>query len=429
MSDSLAPVWKNEELEVSLQKHPACKVTLDVKVASKISWDAHKEAIKEVNKGAKVAGFRQGKAPEAMILRQFPDSVEKAEHRILAQMAVAKAQQLTEIAPLSQNTRIFFDLKSHSLEGSHLTLSFETKPEIPDVDVTHLALTPVERPSVLESHIDEAIHQSLFFFAEWKEVEDRSVQEGDFVVIDLQAVGEDGALQSVFQGVRFQVNAKRMAEWMRALIQGTKKGDQLEGISYPDVDATPEEKVEFQPKKVVVTVLKVEEAQLPELTDAFAKTFGAVDLADLRVRVREMLERQVEEAADRAVREQVNRFVLANYSFDLPQSLITSEKEGRREGRSAIKEKLSQEAFEQKLLQEASDTLRLFYLAIRVLERAGIGIMRHELDAGIQHIRSQQKEWTQQDEEGARRRVFSGLVLRKAQDLLLEKAKATLVSP
>ncbi len=69
----------------------------------------------------------------------------------------------------------------------------------------------------------------------------------------------------------------------KILVIGAKDGDVLEGISEPMTTATEEEKKEFAPKKVRITIIKLEEAALcPRSNDEFAKKVGAQDVARMR---------------------------------------------------------------------------------------------------------------------------------------------------
>lgn len=429
MSDVTVSQWKNDEIEFSVERLPFCVVVFDVKASAAIVWEAHKEALKEVNKEAKIDGFRKGKAPEVMILRRFPDAVQSAERRLIAHLCAQKIHTLTSIQPFSRHTRRLFDFKTCSSEGAHLTLTFETKPDVPVVQYELFELQPVESIAVTDQHVDEAVRQSLFYFVDWQPVEGRGVEEGDFVVIDLSTRSEETEeWQPVFQGVRFQVKQERMAEWMSSLIRGAHVGDELEGVSVADSTATPEEKQKFQPKKVRVKLLQVENAELPELTDEFAQNLGATDVADLRIRLRSMLEYQVKESREQALREQVNRFLLSTYRFDVPRSLIDSEIEGRKQKRSAEADSANAEQLSQQLFEEAVQVLRLFYLAVRILDQEGVHITHNEVEQFVERQRSQAKNWNQDAEEAARRQAFSTLVLRKAQDLMLEKAQNVVVS-
>ena len=49
----------------------------------------------------------------------------------------------------------------------------------------------MKRPEVNEEKVEETIRQVQLFFAEWKHITDRPVQEGDFVLLDVDVIEED----------------------------------------------------------------------------------------------------------------------------------------------------------------------------------------------------------------------------------------------
>ena len=59
------------------------------------------------------------------------------------------------------------------------------------------------------------------------------------------------------------------------------------------------------------------------------KKLGAADVAHMRQSITDLLNNQADEKVRTELREQVNDFLIANYSFDLPQSLIDTEKKHR----------------------------------------------------------------------------------------------------
>ncbi len=256
----------SESVRVSVHRKPSCRIELHVSTGKSIVDAARKEAIKAVNKEVSLPGFRKGKAPEDIILKKFPNDVERKLHKAIADLAFIEAQKISNVPLLNNNSTISFDLKKHSDEGAELVFTFETEPKIPAPDPKLFSPKSVDRPEVGDKQIDEAIRQMMFFYAQWTPIEDRPVREGDFIMIDLDTV-EGETSQKVFHHIRFEVVPERMAAWMRNLVLNAKAGDVLEGMSEPDDNASEEEKKEFKPKKVRLHLLKVEQAVLPELND------------------------------------------------------------------------------------------------------------------------------------------------------------------
>lgn len=425
---------EGEDLEVAIHPKPACLIELHVKVGKKILNEAKREAIKAVNKEVELPGFRKGKAPDQTILKRYGQEVERQIPKMLANAAYEKAQKLAKVPLLNHNAQITFDLKERSEEKAELVFSFETEPKVPEVDPKLFAKKPVAKAEVGEKQIDEAVRQMRFFFAEWKSVEDRPIQDGDYIMINLDTIEEGNPVQ-VFHEVRFEVSKERMASWMQKLVQGAKSGDVLDGISEPDDDASEEEKKEFKPKQVKLAILKVEEAELPELNDDFAKKVGAETVEKMRESIAKMLETQAEEKVQEELHEQVNSFLVAQYPFDLPHSLVQTEQKHRKQ--QWLKDPEFQEKWdtelsteeksriEEKWHTESERAIRLFYLAKGIVRQGNLSITHQEVqNEAIVAMRSFTRVPVEPDK--IPKEVFalalSRVILAKAENYIIQQA-------
>jgi trigger factor len=224
-----------------------------------------------------------------------------------------------------------------------------------------------------------------------------------------------------------------MANWMKALVEGAKVGDVLEGTSEPDDTETDEEKNEFKPKKVRVTILKVEKAKLPELNDEFAKKVGAADVDAMRQSIIGMLNKQADEKVHGELREQVNDFLIEKYPFELPHSLIDTEKKHRLQQLAKNPEfrenwqKMipdEQKTIEKNLENESGQAVRLFYLSRKIVNDAKISITHKEIqDEAIATLRSFGKSKIEKIPKEVYALALSKIILAKAQDhILAEKS-------
>lgn len=424
-----------EEVRVSVQKKEACKVEMQVVATRNLVTEARKEAVKAVNKEITIPGFRKGKAPEEMIAKKFPGDVEKAFHKEMANLAFQAARKLPGVPPLlNNNAQVSFDMKKLTDEGAEMIFNFETEPHVPSVDPKKFVLTPVKRLEVGEVQIDEAIRQMRFFYAEWKQITDRTVQEGDFIVIDLDTM--DGpAPQRVFSHVRFEVKPERMADWMRTLVLNAKSGDILEGVSEPDEKATEEQKKNLQPKKVRLHLIKVEEATLPAVDDEFAKKVGANDVASMREMVSKILIDKADQKERADLHGQVNQFFTDNYSFELPQSIIEAEKrhrisqlmqDQRFRQQWERSDKAGQDKIENQMATEAAAAVRLFYLSRQLIQDQKISISHKEVqDEAIATLRAYGVKDVEVEKisKEVYAMALSKVILIKAQDFILQTAK------
>ena len=248
----------SDEVRVTVHRKPGCQIELHTFASPLLMQAARRMAIKSVAKEITLPGFRKGKAPDDLILKKFSNDVEKNFHKELADLVFAAAQKLAQIPLLNNNAQISFELKKQSDEGAELYFSFETEPVVPSVDAGAFQPKSVDRPPVTEAQVEEAIRQMRFFYADWKTVSDRTIRDGDYILISLETFDGD-VPQKVFDHIRFEVSAERMANWMKNLVYGAKSGDVLDGMSETDENATEEEKQLLQPKKVRLTVHKVDD--------------------------------------------------------------------------------------------------------------------------------------------------------------------------
>jgi len=429
-------VLTGQDIQVSIHRKLHCLIELAVKVGRPFVEAAQKDAIKAVSREITLPGFRRGKAPESTILKKFPQEVERQLHKALANVAYKDAQKLANVPLLNRNAEITFDLKNHSEESAELVFSFETEPQIPSVDPKLFTAKPANRPEVGENQIEEAIRQMLFFFANWNPIENRPIQDGDYIMIDLDKI-ENGEPQQVFHHVRFEVSKERMAAWMQKLVQGAKAGDVLEGVSELDENASEEEKKEFTPKQVRLTILKAQEAQLPELNDDFAKKVGSQTVEEMRASITKMLNTQADESVQNALHDQVNEFLATSYPFDLPRSLIQTEREHRLQQmlkdpqfKKRWDEGMSQEEKEklhEKLFEEANRAVRLFYLARSIVHQAGLPITHQEVQ---REAISTMQSFTQREvkPDSIPKEVYalalSKVILAKAEEYVIQQAAA-----
>ena len=428
--------FKTDDLKVKVTHKEGCIIQLEVEASLEIAKKAQKKAIKNVNKEIDLPGFRKGKAPEELILKQYSSNVDQKFQKSIADICFVEAQKLVKIYPLNVNTTINFNVKKYSLEeGAEVSFSYETEPTPPAIDPKSFKLKETKEPTVSEEKLSEAIRQAQFFYAKWTEV-DRPIKEGDYVILDLDSLETDPP-QTVFSHTRFEVKNKMIANWMKDLLLGTKKDEVLEGISKPDDDLPEEEKKKFEPKKVRIKIIKIEEAVLPELNDDFAKKIGSKNMEEMRKNIKEMLLKQEKELIDQQQRDEVNQFLLSTYKFDLPSSMLKSETKFRKDqalndprfkrswDKMAEKEK---QDFEGNVEKQAKEALCLFYLSRKIVDDAKTPITHKELhEEAINTIRMSTPPGMEPNLKNISRETtalaLSKMFMKKAQEYILENSK------
>lgn len=436
VSAEAAPLeFANDLVKIKAHFKPACKVELEVEAAPSIVKEAHDKAVKLVGKEVSVAGFRKGKAPAALIEKNYPKQIESELQKVTSDLAFRECMKVCKIPILNNDLKISYNMKNYSLQdGAKLILFFETEPTIPTIDPSAITLKSVERPEVSADKVEETIRQVRLFFAEWKRVTDRSIQENDFVLLNVDIIEEEPP-QSLFSGVRFEVTDRSMAQWMKNLVVGHHRGEVLEGVSIPDDDA--KEKEELKPKKVRVTILEVETATLPELTDEFAQKMGSSSVDQLRQNVEKLLNDKADGHVQEKLREEVSNILLTNYPFDVPGSLID------REVRFRMQQLLQDSEYAQhwnsmtneakkrtvgSIAEQSEKAVRMFYVCRHILAQAKITISPKDLpkvvDTPLHLLLGERRDvHPQGNTEVHQAEAFSRLLLEKAEDYIIAHAK------
>jgi trigger factor len=323
MENSLPQNFKNSLITCVVHKKPACQIEFDVTASQELIASTRSQAVKYFSKGVSIPGFRKGKVPEAMILQRFSKECLEKQEELVLQKALNESLSLTGIKPLNAEN-ISFKKLSFSETSATFSFFFEVAPIVPQIDPAEFQLGAIERPVVNAEKVQETIRQTLFFYATWEKVENKPVEEGDFVLLDMDVIQVEPSF-SLFKSTRFEVADPYMAQWLKTLILGKNPGDVLEGVSIPDETEDPLEKETFKPQKVQVKILAIEKPTLPEMTPELFKNLGVESEEDFKAKVEILLQQQAEQHVKEKQRTQVRDFLLEKYPFDLPASLLKNE--------------------------------------------------------------------------------------------------------
>lgn len=425
----------NEFVRFTIHQKPACIIEFNVEALEPLVSKAHKNAIRAVSKEVALSGFRKGKAPEALIAKNFPKDVDKQWQQEIADESLRECQKLAKITLLQRDGKITYQMKSHSSKGALLTLLLETEPKIPSVDPKQMQLKAVKRPEVNEDKICETMRQAQLFFATWESITDRPIQVGDFVSLDVDII-ENTPPVPLFSNTRFEVTEKAMSKWMYDLVLGKNLGEIVEGISEPDDSASEEEKAELTAKKVRLNIRSIDAATLPELTEEFVKIMGVNTVDEMKTNITKLLNKQADEHVLEEQRKQVSDFLLKECPFDLPATLIEKETEFRFR---QLWQDASFQTYWKGLKQEertkiihtvqsqSEKAVRMFYLCKKIVNDANIRITGEDLPSASADplnvlLDLQQSEGPRKSPEIEHAEAYSRLVLEKAEDFIIRNA-------
>jgi trigger factor len=397
---------------------------------------------KDYSKAARIPGFRPGKVPAKIVRQRFRDQILHDVAHGLIPRAVDEALRERGLEPV--DTPDIRDVVVEEGQPLKFTATFDTVPPIDPGDYGTVQLRRAT-PQVDDAAVDEALARLRDRSARYEPVEDRGIQTGDSVVMDLTRTAEKrGDDQSeiaepqtdrhenVTVDIGAQANPPGFDRELAGLTAGSSK---TFDVTYPD-DYTIAE-LAGTTVKYDVTVKAIRKRFVPPLDDEFAKDMGEFDSLDaLRVRVREDLEHEARHEAERELRADLMKQLASRVQFDVPQGLLDREIDRRVEEFvrrlidqqiDPMKTNINWEEFRERQREAALEAVRGALVLDEVARREALSVSDDEVNAEIARYaertgRTPAAVRARLDKEGGVGRLYSGLRRERAIDFLLSRA-------
>lgn len=278
---------------------------------------AKHEAAKKLAGKVSIPGFRPGKAPTAMVLKRFGDSI-KAEALDLVVQEAYKAVLDKEQLKVAAQPHIH-DLKFEDGEPVSFELHLEIRPDVTLARTNGFKVTRTERV-VSDEQVTEQLEALREQRANWAPVEEKPL-EGDLVSVMLATADDDGTIP---EGKEYKIvlGAGHAIAGIEEVITELSPGGSLErAVKWPD--DFPDETQRGKSKMVRVALTDVKRKALPDLDDAFAREMGDFDTIDaLRTTVRNDLIETAKRESDADVRAKLLDELIGANAFDVPPSWV-----------------------------------------------------------------------------------------------------------
>jgi trigger factor len=305
-------------IEITPKKTDGLERLIEVRVPIETVRDAEDRAARRYATGARLPGFRPGKAPPAMIKKRFKDAIRQQVIESLVQEAFQEVLDREKFKVASQPH--VHDLKFEEGQPLSFELHVEVRPEVALARTQGFRVSRT-RPEVNDDAVRDQIEQIREQKATWSPVEERP-SPGDMVRVELSTADEDGTFPEPREYPLVLGSGQAIAG-VEELIMQLSSGETLEKpVRWPD--DFPDEAQRGKTKPVRLHLLEVKHKTLPPLDDAFARGVGDFEsLAALQSTVRRDLEDHANRDADAAVRQQLVDQLSAANPFDVPPSWVS----------------------------------------------------------------------------------------------------------
>ncbi len=314
-------------MQVSLENTASLERRMTVVLPAERLEGVVGKRLQEIGRTAKLKGFRPGRIPPKVIEQRFGPQVRDEALGELIRQSFDEAVRQEKLLPAG-NPDIRPEAKGDAGEIRY-SATFEVVPDFGTIDVTALQFERLTA-TVAESDIDAMLETLRQQRQSWHPVE-RPAQPGDLVRVETHAITSDGRIpaEGVEQGATVLGSNAMFAELESQLV-GITSGEEKEvEVTFPADWREPA--LAGKSAKVTVKATQVAESLIPEIDEAFIKSFGirSGKLDVFRKEVRANLERELKGTLMSRLRAEVAQKLVAAYGqTEMPPRLVELEARG-----------------------------------------------------------------------------------------------------
>jgi trigger factor len=429
-------------LKTNITELPDSRVRVDVEVPTEALERELKSAAADLGREMRVPGFRSGKVPAEVVLRQVGREavLDEAVRRGLPgwyEEALADSGIQTVGDPK-------VDLTDLPEKGSPLAFTIEVGVVPPAKLGDYKGIEVGRRDPKLDEQEVQAELERLRESHASLETVDRAAGEGDFLVMDYVGSLDGEPFEGgEGRGQVIELGSGRLIPGFEDQLKGASAGEERTvELTFPD--DYPAEQLAGQDASFAVEVKEVKEKRLPELDDDFAIEAGGYDsLDELRSEIQSRIAQAERQAIEAEFREAAVDAVVAQAKIEVPKELVHSKAHEmwHRTARRLAAQGVNPEQYlamtgksEEELVVEsepdAETALKREAVLAAVVEAERIEVSDHEIEqalrasappeAGEKQLKRLLKRARSQ---GADEALREDIAMRKAVDLVVENAK------
>ncbi len=376
---------KYEFKSTVVEKKP-CSISMEVQIEPSQTDIELKKVYEEIQKNAKISGFRVGKVPMDLVKKNYSDVAKEKLIENMIRRTAFSALEKENFAPIDMPviTNIEYEF------GQVLKYSFnaECQPEVKVKDYKEIKIKK-EKYKVTDANIKASIDVLLDRNAKLVVSKTGEVKKDSFVIVNYEGFIDGKPVEKIkAKEHMIDLGAENTLKGFKDGLVKAKKGETKDiEIEYP-ADYVNKD---LAGKKVIfkTTIEEVKEKELPELNDDFAKDMGLENLDDLKKKIKESLESEETRRQNGEVEKQIVEHLLDKNKFDVPKSIVLQQKKYlikrmsdymKRQGANEEFIAKQVEASNKKYEEEAEKNVRLSYILNGVCIDEKIEVSDKDLD-------------------------------------------------
>jgi trigger factor len=307
-------------MQVSLTATGGLERKLEVAVPAEQVAAEVDQRLQKLARTARFNGFRPGKAPMGVVRQQYGTQVHSDVVNDLLRSSFADAVTQENLKPAT-GPRI----QPIALDPGADLRYVATFEVLPDIRLAPVETLDLQRPTaaVTDADVDEML-ESLRKQRPVYHLVERGAKTTDRVQIDFEGRIDGTAFQGgEGRDVPVVLGGGQVLSEFEQALSGAKAGETRTAVVHFPDDYHGKD-VAGKTAEFTITLKGVEEMSLPPLDDAFAGEFGVKEggIAQLRVEVRQSMERELADAVRNQLRAQVMDALHRENPIEVPQGMV-----------------------------------------------------------------------------------------------------------
>jgi trigger factor len=371
-------------------------------------------------------GFRKGKAPVNMVKSLYADEIQAVVADELVKTSYPEAVResaLTVASPPTVTQLAFTDDG-----GMAYTAEVEVFPEIGSLayDGLELQTVPVE---VSDKDVDEIAEFYRLRFSDLTPVE-REIQPNDVATVDLEKLDDPKGImkEDTFTEVDIDLAKELTVKEFKDQLPGMKAGDEKR-IEVVYADDYPDARFAGARITYQCRVKAVKQRILPPFDDDLARRSGQAETAlELRLKIRDELTREREEAQKDGYRRQIIGQFCRKNQVPIPKALVNEYMDAAiKDARQRFPD-LNEEEFRKNYRETGTNSIRWNILFHRLAEQESIEVLQAETETWIKRFAEANRVTAEQAREALSSserasNLRESILEQKTLDFLMDKAK------
>jgi trigger factor len=413
-----------------------CRHSLEIAIPAEEVESETSRVTTDVQKRAKLPGFRPGKAPASLIRKQFASDIRQQVVESLIPKALQKQIEAENLNVVGRPD--VTDLHFHEGEPMRFKAVFEVVPEIElgeykDVEV------PYTDPDVTDEDVDKRLGEIRDQKAQYINIDPRPIENGDFAVVALESLdgveGEPVKQDEMVLEIGGPDTFEAFTENLRALSPGDEKEFE---VTYPENYGAA--RLAGKTVKFHATVKGLRRKELPELNDEFAQDLGDYrNVDEVRDAIRKSILAQRQHESQTEAKNKIVDSLVDAHTFPVPDVFVERQIENRveqslramaAEGIDPRSIKLDWAKLKETQREKALREVKASMLLSKIADRESIHATREEVDREVERIAKQNREpvaaaHMRFEKDGTLGRIASHIQTEKTLAFLFEHARKT----